>query len=360
MTRPPLVLKSLADLSILLDDPPASTAPEEAKLSVTGPVADAPASESEPSPEAAPDLALVLAQLEDACAVLAEARAKDEQARSAVLGLLERYDRAGIELEAAQAALARSRQVRDQATTLAACAFGDSARECAATVAERATGIEAVAARVVALRSLEVDELRTLPAVRRFLEERRSAEQARQQEAAEAVSARRLTGGLAAARAALAANHLEEAEATLGALGRDFPNDAELSSLTVIIARRRDAVKCDAAEAALRTARRGYRHAAGEAVALLERVDLGGLPQPLVRQVAGVWATACARLCRERDLESPLLRYLPAPALGVVVAREGVGGYYVVSTLGPCPWSPGEAAPDHLVHRARPLRAGRR
>jgi len=89
----------------------------------------------------------------------------------------------------------------------------------------------------------------------------------------------------------------------------------------------------------------------------LEGLDLQGLPQDLLHQISGVWAAACARLCQARGVTAPLLRYLPAPAHGVVVAREQEGCYRVVSALGARDWAPGSPVPEAFLRQARPLRA---
>ncbi len=146
----------------------------------------------------------------------------------------------------------------------------------------------------------------------------------------------------------------------LGLLAKDHPDSADITSLQHIIRQRALAVKVGTADAALRAARRLYRLTPAEAVARLERVDLQGLPQDLLHQISGVWAAACARLCQARGVTAPLLRYLPAPAHGVVVAREQEGCYRVVSSLGASDWEPGSLVPETLLRQARPLRAAGR
>jgi hypothetical protein len=116
-------------------------------------------------------------------------------------------------------------------------------------------------------------------------------------------------------------------------------------------------VKSAAAEDALWAARREWRSDPAGAVARLETLDVGDLPDPLARQVFGTWAQACGRLCRERGLAEPL-RYAPDPGRGAVLAREGPDApYTVVSALGMVAgWQPGSAVGERQVRRARPLR----
>jgi len=146
----------------------------------------------------------------------------------------------------------------------------------------------------------------------------------------------------------------------LGPLAKEHPNSADVTSLQVIIRHRTLAVKRAVAEVALRTARRLARRQPVVAVARLESLDLNGLPEPLLRQIVGVWTALCSRLCQERGITG-YLRYGSAPGHGVIIARERDDApYTVVSALGNrTSFSPGCTVDEAFVHRARPLRVGK-
>jgi hypothetical protein len=156
---------------------------------------------------------------------------------------------------------------------------------------------------------------------------------------------------------ALAAGRIEEAEAQLGPVANEYPDDADFASLTLMVAQRRRAVKATAAEEAVVAAHREARRDPGAAVARLEALDVDGLPEPLARQVFGAWARACARLCLERGIGGAL-RYAPDPGRGAVLAPERPDGpYLVLSALGMGPaWVARATVDARYVRLARPLR----
>ncbi len=359
MAQSKVVLSSLADLAQLLDiAPPAEAA--------AGPPEAAPAGETgrEPCPTHVPesgaeavDLHALLAELQAAGAALTSATERDREARSAALGQLDGYDALVDRQREAEEALSRARQVRRDAEALAAAAFTEEARVAADAVARTVAEAEAGVSRLAAQRREDAERMATQPVLQRLLEERRRAEEHKDTAAAEAERARRLQDGLAAVQAVLAAGQFQEAGAMLGPLAKDHPDSADVPSLRDIIRRRAQAVKVSAAEEALRTARRTYRQAPAEAVARLQDLDIRDLPEDLLRQIKGIWAAACARLCHVRGVTAPLLRYLPAPAHGLVVAREQEGCYRVVGALGAHDWTAGSLVPETFLRQARPLRA---
>ncbi len=343
------VLKSLAELGDYFDL--ADSTPEVTEADVGAIGVDR--SES----FAIPDVADLLIQVEAASATLATVARQDQETRAVALRDLERYDAAVAAQAEADDALHRARTLREQAEAFAETAFAEEARAAARRVAGLARHAEETATRLVAERDQEVARLAAQLDLGRLLAERQREEEAERARAAEAERARRLSDGLAQARSALESSHLQEARALLGPLAKDNPDNVEIASLWDIIARRELAVKVDAAEEALRAARREYRHDPGAAVARLTGLDIDGLPDPLTRQVFGEWARACSRLCRDRSLIDPL-RYAPDPGRGAVLARECDGApYTVVSALGmDGRWQPGGTVPERLLQRARPLR----
>lgn len=344
-----VVVKSFAELAELLgpEDRPADPAADPSAYPPTagGPTAN----------EA--DLAVLLANLEEAGKTLGAVARRDREAKESALRELERYDAVAAQQREAEQARDRARQVRVEAEALAKAAFGEEARAAAQGVVALAARVERAAAGLCEQRSAEVHSLAAGLDLERLLAERRREEEAEKARAAEADKARRLAGAIAEAKRALAAGRLEEARALLEPVASENPGNPEVASLRDTIAQREVAVKATAAEEALWAARREHRRDLAAAVARLEAVDLTGLPEELVRQVFGEWARACARLCRERGAAEPL-RYAPDPGRGAILARESAGGgYVVVSALGMgAGWRPGSAVGERQLRRARPLR----
>ncbi len=345
------VLKSLAELGDFFDLP--EPMPEVAEDNVGAKPLDA----SEAFTLPVPELAELLAQLEVAGATLATVARQDQETRAVALRDLERYDAAvGAQAEADDA-LRKATVLREQAEAFAATAFAEEARAAARNVVSLASRAEEAATRLVTERDREVARLAAQLDLGKLLAERRREEEIERTRAAEAERARRLSDGLAQARSALESSRLEEAKALLGPLAKDNPDSADVTSLSEIIARRELTVKVNAAENAIRAARREYRHDPVAAVARLAALEIDGLPDALARQVFGEWARACSRICRDRMLIDPL-RYAPDPGCGAILAREREGApYTVVSALGmEALWQPGSAVPERLLQRARPLR----
>ena len=309
---------------------------------------------------AMPDLTTLLERLTRAGATLDALTRQDAEARRAGAGLLNRYDDLNGEVQRAQAARAQAQQVHALAEALVTGAFSAESRAAATEVLALAAEAQQAATHLAETRRADLEALAAEPALARLLEERRMEEQRRQVEAAEAAAGQRLREGLAAVERAMTAGRLEEAQALLGELAKDHPDSADVASVQSIVRQRVQSVKSLVAEEALRLARRAYRQAPDEAISRLEVLDFTGLPEHLLHQITGVWAAACARLCRQRGALEPRLRYLPEPGLGVVVAREAEGQpYTVVSALG-APFQPGAPVDDRFVQRTRPLRASGR
>ncbi len=338
------VIKSFAELAELLG--PDDLAPERV-------VADLPPSRA---PEK-PDLAAVLADLEEAGTTLEAVTRQDQEARASALRDLERYDALASQRREAERAHERALRVRQDALALGEAAFAEEARAAARRVMELATRAESASQRLAEQLRGEVERLAAELDLERLLAERRRQEEARKAKAAAAERAGRLAGALAEAKRALAAGRIEEARESLGRVADENPDNPESASLLDTIAQRELAVKATAAEEALWAARREQRRDPEAVVHLLEALDLEGLPQELARQVFGEWARACARLCRERGLAEPL-RYAPDPGRGAVLARESADqAYTVVSSLGlGATWRTGEPVGPRQLRRARPLR----
>lgn len=355
MAKSTVVLRNLADLAAYfpIDDLPDQPLEEGTPPPCSVVAAMMDADDVADSPR---DLPALLAQLTAASATLADLAQQDQAARQAAQGLLEHYEALRAEHQQAEQTFGQAQRVRQEAEALAAHAFVETARRAAAEVMTIAEQAEAVAAKLMEQRRAAYEMVAAEPALARILEERRQEDERQQAEAAEAERTRRLQEGLAAAKATLAAGMVEEAEAMLGELAKDLPNSADVTSFQDSIRLHRDAVKINAAAKTLHAARRSYRHSAADAIAQLEQLDLTGLPEHLLQQLKGVWAAACARLCREQQVTG-LLRYLPLPAYGVVVAREAEGAYRVISALGASHLPAGSVVAESFVQRARPLRS---
>jgi hypothetical protein len=282
---------------------------------------------------------------------------QDQETRALALRDLERYDAVAESLRQAEQARDRASELRVRAELLAAEAFASEARVAAERVVTLATRSEAVATRHADDCRTELVQLSNKLDLERLLAERRRQEEAETARAAEAERARRLSGALAEASAALEAGRIEEAKALAGHVSSEDPDNAEAASLLTIIAQREMAVKTIAADEALWAVRRELRRDPTEAIARLEALDVDGLPSILAAQVFGEWARACSRLCRERGTAEPL-RYAPDPGRGAIIARDpNRGEYVVVSALGMGPaWKAGTVVGERQVRRARPLR----
>jgi hypothetical protein len=317
---------------------------------------DADSSSASPEP-AAPTLEALLADLDGAVADLAEANRRDEVERVAALAELEEYDRLVAAQRDAEAVLARATRVREEAVALATGAFSDGARAAATRVVERAEHAVVQATVLVDARRTQADRLRDRLDVRRLVAERSRREAAEAARAAADRKAQRLLEIETEVRQALDAGQFERAEALLADAGEDASESEALSSLRSSVALRAQERRVAAVDGALRLARYEYRRCPEEAIAVLETLDLEGLPADLGRQVFGEWAAACARVCRRRGYAEPL-RYAPLPGRGAVLARERPNGDYVVlSALGMGPrWQPGATVAARDVGAARPLR----
>jgi hypothetical protein len=352
------VVKSFADLPQLLSLDDLPPGPDEASEEPE-PAPEIPDSSIDPvvETEATIDLGDLLAELEAASATLAAVARQDAETRSLALRDLERYDALAATLYQAEQAHDRARELHGRAQALADQAFASEARGAAVRVAAVAERSLAVAARLASERRDELERLAGQVDLERLLAERQRQQEAETARAAEAERARRLSGALAEASAALEAGRIEEAKALAGHVSSEDPDNAEAASLLTIIAQREMAVKTIAADEALWAVRRDLRRDPAEAIARLETLDVDGLPMTLASQVFGEWARAGSRLCRERGTAEPL-RYAPDPGRGAIIARDpNRGEYVVVSALGMGPaWKVGTVVGERQARRARPLR----
>ena len=155
---------------------------------------------------------------------------------------------------------------------------------------------------------------------------------------------------------ALAGNHLdagrhEEARRLLTSLEKNISVMPNLVELFRTLQRRAEAVKASMAQATLEKARRLHRRDAQAALALLEPVDVDGLPDDLARHLYGLWLTVCRRFgllaavhYRERD------------GHGAVLIPTADGAYEVVSAIGLPDWPRRHRVAPPSLRGARALR----
>jgi len=317
-----------------------------------------PAREVQPEVElggAPAGLGQILLELERASATLATIARRDEEAKAQALSDLERYDALVETAGQAQAALAQAQQLLTRAREVTDNAFADEAREAAEHVVELAERSEKQTAALAAQAQAEVDAFGDRADVQRLLRLRQQMEDQERAKAAESERAGRLSSALSRAGLALKAGRFEEARTLVESVVDENPDNAEIASLLDSIARAELAVKAETVEEVLWQARRAYKHETAGALALLEGLDVDGLPEGLAGQVFGQWAKTAARVCRERGLSQPL-RYAPRKGRGAVLTRHPSGAYEVVSAFGlGGRWQPGSLVGEHFGQAARPL-----
>jgi len=348
-----ITLNSLADLGSVIDvqslppGPEMAVEPERSHGSSLG--TGAPVTQG---------LAGLLAQLSSLSGGLESMARQDARAREQATIDLAQYETLVAERQDAERALAEARRLRMVAEQLAAEAFTDEARGLAAQHAAAARVAELSCTQLVAERTRAADKLASSPHLARALAERRrlAQEQAEAAQRAEAERAGRLAHGIAAVRAALNTNQLDEAQRLLGPLAREFPQEREVHSLADVLRwRERQGVVTPAEDALRDVLRRPYRDDPEATVVRLASVQMDGLPEDLARRVFGLWSNACAQLVQQRGWHEPY-RYAPATSRGVVFARVTQGGpYEVVSALGSPEWQPGQLVVGSLPRGAREL-----
>ncbi|HLG72508.1 MAG TPA: hypothetical protein VK009_18985 [Chloroflexota bacterium] len=345
-----VTLNSFADLAHFFETGEASDQANE----YVGPVATIERQFEDVDPSAS--LRDILGELERANATLSTIARRDEEARNQALSDLERYDGLMDQLQRAETALTRARELLDRAQAVVDEAFHEEAREAANHVVTIAQTSEQRAAELVMAIREQVDALARDVDIDRLLKLRRRIEEQEQAKAAQSERAERLSVSLKRACAALDLGRIEEARALLGPFLTEDPVDADVASLLDRIAQAELEIKAEQAEDALWEARRSYHRDAASALARLEGLDVEGLPQELGGQLFGQWARTAARVCRERDIQEPL-RYTPALGRGAVLVRHESGAYQVVSAIGMgARWSAGALVGERYGRWSRPLR----
>jgi hypothetical protein len=278
---------------------------------------------------------------------LAEA---DSRARREAEEALTRYRRLQGDAARLQRIAGEAQTVADHAAVLAQEAFEPACRERAGVVAIAAAFVAARARNRLQAVAAEVQPLAIREDVARLLAEEREREEAARRQAQERQREARLRDGIAKAEALAKERKFNEARRLLGCLGRDHPNWPDLASCIDRIRRQEWAVKTVQVEEALPQARRLCRREPREAIALLESLDVRGMPDTLVRQVYGLWLSAC----RSLKLEAAV-HYAAAFGRGAVLIPTGQNGLEIVSAIGLSRWQAGRCLSRAALKGAYPL-----
>ena len=281
---------------------------------------------------------------------LRQLAAADAYARQEAEEALARYRRLEDDSVRLEGAAGEVEAVARRASELSKQGFAPDSRRRAEEIATAAAAVATTARnRQIAVRA-EATALAVREDVARLLEEERAREEAVRREAEERQREARLRDDIAQAEALAREKKFDEALGLLGRLGKADPGSSALTSSVEKIRRQAWAVKTTRAEETLRQARRAHRRQPKEAVALLEPLDLIGIPEALARQVYGCWLQACRRLGLEGAVH-----YSPAFAKGAVLVPATDDRLEVVSAIGLPRWSAGCRFSRLALKGARPL-----
>jgi len=298
-----------------------------------------------------PDLEALAEAASRAAEELRHLATADGRARREAEEALTRYRRLQGDRDRLQRIAGEAQTVADHAAVLAQQAFEPACRERAGAVAIAAAFVTATATNRLQAVDAEVQALATREDVARLLAEERAREKAALRQAEERQREARLRDGSAKVEALAKERKFNEARRLLGSLVTEHPNSPSLASCIDRIRRQEWAVKTVQVEEALRQARRLCRRELREAIALLEPLDLSGMPDTLVRQVYGLWLSACRFLRLEAAVH-----YSAAFGRGAVLVPTGDNGLEVVSAIGLPRWQPGRRLSRAALKGAHPLR----
>jgi len=281
---------------------------------------------------------------------LRELAAADAHARQQAEEALARYRRLEGDSVRLERAAGEVEAVARRATALSRQGFAPDCRARAEEIATAAAAVATAARSRLTAVNAEVAALAVREDVARLLAEERAREEAARREADERQREARLRDDIATAEALAGEQKFDEALRLLGSLRKTDPSRPEITSSVEKIRRQAWAVKTARAEEALRQARRAHRRAPKEAVALLEPLDLTGVPEALARQVYGCWLQACRRLGIEGAVH-----YSPGFAKGAVLVPATDDRLEVVSAIGLPRWSATCRFSRVALKGARPL-----
>ncbi len=312
-------------------------------------------------PAPLPDPDVISARLTRLVVFVADIEELSRKAREAATSDLARYD--GVLASQRQFEQGRDEaiRIREQAQSLFDSAFGHAARAAAEPALLEARDVEQAFADLADSWRRHADAfLLGHPDVAVLLDERRQQEREARRREAQAAATRRLDEIVAGGDAALRLGLLDEANAYLTLLRREFSSEsARIKSLQNRIDDRVRAHKDAAARAALAVASEHQgRGDVDAAVKTLEAVDVHGLTKEVSEDLFGRWSDACSRLAQTGGLD--LVRFAPAQGRGLILTTDPAvpNGLVVFSSLGMGPNYPeGKIMVDPLVlNRARRFR----
>ena len=296
------------------------------------------------------DLAALAAAASRAAAQLQELVERDAVARREAELALTQHHRLQEEIAQLERITGETESVRSKAEELSTRGFDAACRN---TAVEVGTVVKAVVSTADATLTRLRGEAATLAEredVARLISEEQQRADAAQREEESRQQIERLHGCVAEAEALLRDGNENEAEELLGQLLTEQPNEPSVASRIDNLRRRIWGVKTVRVEDALREARRQHRREPRQALDRLEKVDLTGMPEELVRQVYGCWLDACRRLKLDNAVH-----YSPAFGKGAVLTPESDERLEVVSAVGLQHWQAGAHFSRSGLRGIRPL-----
>jgi hypothetical protein len=301
-------------------------------------------------PVVAPDLDDLAEIASRAARELRELAAADADARQEAEEALARYRRLEDDSVRLERAAGEAEAVARRASELSKQGFAPGCRRRAEEIATAAAAVALAARNRLTAIKAEAASLALREDVARLLSEERAREEAARREAEERQREEQVMEGITRAETLAREQKFDEALGLLGGLRKAHPSSPLVTSSIEKIRRRAWVVKTASAEDALRQARRAHRRQPREAIALLEPLDLTGIPESLARQVYGCWLQACRRLGLEGAVH-----YSPAFAKGAVLVATTDDRLEVVSAIGLPRWSAGCRFSRLALKGARPL-----
>lgn len=301
-------------------------------------------------PVVEPDLDELAETASRAAQELRDLAAADAHARQEAEEALVRYRRLEADSARLEGAAGEVEAVARRASELSNQGFTPDSRRRAEEIATAAAAVATAARNRLTAVNAEAAALAVREDVAHLLAEERAREEAACREAEERQREAQVMDGITRTEALAIEGKFDEALRLLGSLRKTDPSRPDLTSSVERIRRQAWAVKTARTEEALRQARRIFRRQPKEAIALLEPLDLAGVPDPLARQVYGCWLQACRRLGLEGAVH-----YSPAFAKGAVLVPATDDRLEVVSAIGLPRWSAGCRFSRVALKGARPL-----
>ncbi|GMU40113.1 MAG: hypothetical protein AMXMBFR23_09790 [Chloroflexota bacterium] len=233
----------------------------------------------------------------------------------------------------------RMRDAARQASRLAEAALDPAARAEAEVMAAQMGRLATEAEAHATVLQRKADALAARDDIKQLLSEERDQELRMETQETLALAERHIN-----------ARRYEEARRLLDSVEGSISSVPDLSGTFETLQNRVEAVKVEAAQSALREARRCHRHQPVAALDLLEPLDFQGLPDELVRHLCGLWLEACRRI----GLLGAVY-YRAGFGSGAVLMPTLNGKWEVVSSIGPRRWPRGQQFAPQALRGARVL-----